>query len=246
MKSRQRTLRLAMMAMAGGGTLLPLHAQHGHLNAGAAGTAQGDPLNFANGAAFAASSGYVKDLTFAPSGTYAGYYEGGITLTALPQTIANGGPAAGAPALGSFIQYSIVSVQGPAGGHFGFWEEGATSPTFSYATGAAIPGDRIALSDASLGAGSAGADPYGHLHGRRFTVDKPGTYTVGFRLFDTSANGAGGGPIHGASETLQISFQSVGGVPEPSSLALLGSGLAMAGVAWHRGRRRNISEGTRQ
>lgn len=41
----------------------------------------------------------------------------------------------------------------------------------------------------------AGEDPYGHVHGRVFTLDRPGLYTVGFRIHDTSANGVGGGPL---------------------------------------------------
>lgn len=68
-------------------------AQHGHLNAGALGSNPGSKLYFANGDIFAASSGYVKELTFADGGAYAGYYEGGISLTALPATINHGGPA---------------------------------------------------------------------------------------------------------------------------------------------------------
>ncbi len=198
-------------------------AQHGHLNAGAVGQNQGDRLNFANGDIFAASSGYVKELPLATSGTYVGYYEGGITLTALATSVANGGPAAGASAPGSFIMVGITSVSGPAGGSFGLWEEGATSPTVSYSVGYDVssPTALIALSDASIGAGTVGGDPYGHLHGRRFTATEPGLYTVEFKLFDTSINGAGGGPIHTPSEDLAIRFNAV---PEPSIAALMAVG----------------------
>ncbi|MBL9139855.1 MAG: hypothetical protein JNK85_28550 [Verrucomicrobiales bacterium] len=216
-------------------TLLPsAQAQHGHLNAGALGQNQGDRLNFANGDLFAASSGYVKELPLAASGTYAGYYEGGITLTALPTTVANGGPTAGASAPGSFIMVGVESVNGPSGGAFGIWEEGATSPTFEYGVGydVTVPSSLMSLSDASLGAGSPGADPYGHLHGRRFTATEPGDYTVGFKLFDVSANGLNGGPIHTPSETLLVTFRAI---PEPSVVAL-----AVVGTAglWFRSRSR--------
>lgn len=221
-------LATGLMALA---LAAPLHAQHGHLNSGAVGQNQGDALSFLNGADFAAGSGYVKALNFAGSGTYAGYYEGGITLTAvhsLSGTDANGIPYVANPngaAPGAFLQYSIVSVEGPTGGTFAFWEAGATAPTFSYASGYTAGGapDLIVISDASTGAGIPGGDPFGHLHGRRFTATTAGDYTVGLQLVDTSANGVGGGPIHTASDVLQIQFSAV---PEPGAyvLGLLGIG----------------------
>jgi hypothetical protein len=56
--------------------------------------------------------------------------------------------------------------------------------------------------------GSPGTDPYGHIHGRRFTATKPGIYTVGLRALDLSENGAGGGPIHTPSDVLKVFFQA--------------------------------------
>lgn len=88
-----------------------LQVQHGHLNAGAVGQNQGDRLSFANGDIFAESSGYVI-MSPATTGAYAGFYSGGITITALPTSIDNGGPAAGASAPGSFLMLGIQSVQG--------------------------------------------------------------------------------------------------------------------------------------
>src|ERR1051325_4861751 len=79
-------------------------ADHGHLNAGAVGIKQNDKLIFDNAAEFAASSGYIKTLTFTNGGTYAGYFQGNITLTALAQTPGHAGPVPNAPALGSFIE----------------------------------------------------------------------------------------------------------------------------------------------
>lgn len=211
----------------------PALAQHGHLNAGAVGQNQGDRLKFANGDAFAASSGYVKELSLATSGTYAGFYQGGITLTALPATPANGGPVPDASAPGSFLMVGVVSVDGPLGGSFGIWEEGATSPTLSYSVGydAVVPTGLLALSDAENGAGAAGADPFGHLHGRRFTATEPGEYSVDFKLFDVSANGTGGGPIHTPSEVLTVKFSAI---PEPGTVALLGLGATALGLALRR------------
>jgi hypothetical protein len=179
-------------------------ADHGHLNAGATGTKQGDPLIFANAADFAASSDYVKTLTFTDAGTYAGYFQGNITLTALPQTAAHAGPDPQAPALGSFIQAQLVFVEGPPGGAFSFWDSEATAPTITLLSGET--GTNIwRLTE---GDGAPDADPYGHFHGRRFTASQPGIYKVGFKLLDASANGVGGGPIHTASEVLPIWFQA--------------------------------------
>jgi len=234
-----RTLQSVALGLGLLAGAMPLHAQHGHLNAGAAGQNQGDALAFLNGADFAASSGYVKELTFSGSGTYAGYYEGGITLTAvhaLAGTDSSGIPYVAHPlaaAPGAFVQYAIVSVEGPDGGSFQFWEGGATTPTFSYSSGfqAGAAPDWIALSDVATGAGQPGGDPYGHLHGRRFTTTTAGDYTVGFRLVDTSVNGAGGGPIHASSDVLQIQFSSV---PEPRTVALGLIGLTAMAVAVRR------------
>jgi hypothetical protein len=218
-------LSLSALLLTAGSAL----AQHGHLNAGATGQNQNDQLVWANGAIFAAESGYVKDLVFTDTGRYAGLFNGGITLTALSLTNAGG------PAAGSFLTAEIVSVLGPAGGQFAFWESedlgGGASPLFSILTGGTGLSYQFALSDASLGAGVAGQDPFGHLHGRRFTTTTEGLYTVGFRVLDTSANGAGSGPIHQPSDVLYINFATV---PEPSVLALAGFGLA--GAWWIRRR----------
>lgn len=191
------------LALALGLALSPqpvLRAQvHGHLNAGAFGTNQNDQLYFVNAPDFIESSGYVKTLIYTNASTYAGYYQGNISLTAIA---AMTDPAA--PALGSYIQASIVSVEGPAGGAFAFWENGASHPTYSLLSGLRATNLwRLTESD-----GSPGSDSYGHIHGRKFTATNPGIYKVGFKLFDTSTNGAGGGPIHTPSEALLIYFQA--------------------------------------
>ena len=181
-----------------------LHAQHGHLNAGAAGTNQNDRVIWANGADFIASSGYVKTLNYADEGRFAGYYEGGITPTALPATLETGGPDPDASAFGSYLQFRMSCLEGPVGGAFGFWESGTTSPGISLAPGQASTNLwRLSEND-----GAPGADPFGHIHGRRFTATRPGIYKVGFTAVDTSTNGAGGGAIHTPSEELPIWFQA--------------------------------------
>jgi len=225
-----RMMLLALLLLAGRTAM----AQHGHLNVGALGTAQGDALYFANGGLFAESSGYIRQMTPTLTGSRAGFYSGSFTLTALPATVANGGPSAGASALGSFIQYGIVSVTGPEGGQFGFWESGATSPTLSFASGHASGSPTmIPLSDVLSGAGTVGGDPYGHLHGRAFTATATGEYMVGFQAFDTSSNGVDGAPIHVPSEVLTVRFVAV---PEPGLMALVLSGVPVLG--WSLWRRR--------
>lgn len=181
-----------------------LQAQHGHLNAGAVGTSQNDQLFFANGQDFVDSSGYVRTLVFTNGGRFAGYYEGNITLTGLPATPAHAGPDPDAAALGSFLQFSMSSLSGPPEGSFGFWEAGSTSPTFSLLPGQSS-GNLFRLTESD---GSPGSDPYGHIHGRRFTATKPGLYKIGFKVWDTSNNGTNGGPIHTPSEVLPICFQA--------------------------------------
>jgi hypothetical protein len=170
------------------------------LNAGA----QGAQLYFANAPDFVDSSGYVKTLTFAGTGRYAGYFQGNITLTALATTAEHGGPDPNASAPGSFLQFSMAVLEGPNDGSFGFWESTGSTPALGL-----LPGEsstnlfRLTESD-----GSPGSDPYGHFHGRRFTATKEGIYKVAFRVFDTSTNGVNGGPIHAPSDALAVYFQA--------------------------------------
>jgi len=229
MKISYRSLAGGLAAVAVWLSASVANAQHGHLNAGAVGINQDDALFFANGADFVTNSGYVVTLAYTNAGTYAGYFNVNLTITALPATGANGGPDADAAALGSFIRIELTSVSGPAGGTFTFWSGGV--PTFSLQSGQTGT-DQWNLSGAA--AGSSGVDPFGHVHGRRFTVDQPGLYTVGFTLYDTSTNGVGAGPIHMPSETLYVNFLAV---PEPGTLALVGGALITLG--WTMRRRRS-------
>lgn len=214
MKTMTTTATLA------GALLLAAHgASAQHLNVGAAGQNEGDALTWDTHELGDVST-FAKQLTLSTSGRYAGFYNGNLTLTSLHNTDAGG------PALGSFIQAEIVSVAGPDGAFFGFWEGidlgGGVTPTFNIATGSDNLSLRYALSDASLGAGLPGQDPFGHIHGRRFTATEEGLYTVGFRAVDTSVNGVGGGAIHAPSAIIYIQFAAV---PEPSTFALGGAAL---------------------
>src|SRR5881394_668568 len=151
--------------------VLAVSSRAQHLNAGAFGTNQDAQLMFANGFEFVNISGYVGTCIYTNGGTYAGYYGIGLNPTVLPATVANGGPVVGAPALGSFIKMRLESVVGPEGGAFGFWDVGATSPSVSVTNGG-TPSAMFSLSSTATGAGPPGGDPYGHIHGRRFTVNK--------------------------------------------------------------------------
>jgi MYXO-CTERM domain-containing protein len=141
-------------------------------------------------------------------------------------------PSPTAAALGSFLELGIVSVTGPDGGQFAFWDTGATTPTFSYASGFSVasPVSTWDLSDPAT-AGDPGEDPFGHLHGRRLTATVPGNYTVGFKIVDTSVNGTGGGPIHSASETFLVNFSAV---PEPEEYAAVAAAALVGFALWRR------------
>lgn len=185
-------------------SLVGFSQDHSHFNIGAATTAQNDPLIFANRDIFETATNYVKTLTLATNGTYAGYYQGNITFTGLAATEAHAGPEDFAAALGTKIHAQLVAVAGPAGGVFSFWETGATTPTISLTSGTTGTNTwQVSEND-----GSPGSDPYGHFHGRRFTATTPGIYTVSFRAFDFSTNGMGGGPIHPPSSIVQVYFQA--------------------------------------
>jgi hypothetical protein len=182
---------------------------HGHLNVGAVARTQDAKLSFDNGSDFAIASSYVKTLNFASTGKFAGVFEGNITLTALHANDAFGDPVPEAPLPGSFVVAEIVSVEGPRGGQFQFWETNSTTaPAFSIPVETRNGEFRFELSEAALGAGEPGGDPYGHIHGRRFSATVPGLYAIGFRAIDTSSNGASGGPLHSPSDVLVIHFQA--------------------------------------
>jgi hypothetical protein len=186
-------------------------AQHIHVNAGAVSLDPGSQLDFFNGSRYVTNSGYDVSCRFATNGTYAGYYfNEGLTFTALPGTLLNGGPAVGRAAFGAHLVLRVVSVDGPAGGSFGFWESpgddlDAEALTFSVPVGEHAGTQEIPLSQNN---GEPGADPYGHIHGRIYTTTLPGLYIVGFQIRDTSTNGPGGGPIHVPSDLYPMYFQA--------------------------------------
>lgn len=231
-----------LAALALGLVLAGPGAQAQHLNAGALSQTQGSQLYFANAAGFVSGSGFVvtsvsPTMSYSNSGTYAGFFNtGNPTFTALATTTNNGAtPSPFAAANGAFLQLRLESVvSGPLGGTFSFFDHGATSPTLSLGVGSSVgSGNLFELSDDTLGAGDPGADPFGHIHGRRFAVDLPGSYQVGFRIVDTSVNGIGSGPIHTDSQLYLLTFNAVA-VPEPATAALLGLGVVAVGIVARR------------
>ena len=101
----------------------------------------------------------------------------------------------------------LVSVAGPVGGNLAFWEVGAAAPTWSRSTGWNEGQGNVPTFPVVLGGDS-------HAHGRAFTMDLPGNYTVTFRavdangIFSVSANHTMG---FRAQQPPQLSISIVGG-----------------------------------
>lgn len=197
-----------------------LHSQHAHINAGALSREQGSPLSFLNGGLFVTNSGYLVPLVHTNAGPYANLHQGSISFTGLPATGSNGGPAFGHALPGSDIRARVETLEGPEGGKFGFWEEEDAMPRFEISTGEREGTNSFALSE---GDGSADADPYGHIHGRRFTANKAGLYVIGLRLVDVSNHGPLGASRHQPSELFHLFFQAGTslGVPRRAGSTLL-------------------------
>lgn len=103
----------------------------------------------------------------------------------------------------------IVSVTGPAGGSFAFWEVGATAPTWWRAAGWS--------GAASVFPVILGGDT--HAHGRAFTMERPGTYTVTFRAVD-----AAGKFTPSANKTITFTAQQ----PPKLSIVVAGANVSLA------------------
>lgn len=200
------------------------HGQHTHIGAGAASQTPGTPLQF--------SSGYTAGATYhllaKPVGQrYGGFY----SLDEQPRPVgslgwsdyftfialSDGQSEEDGPfhaATGSELHMEIVSVTGPAGAHFGFWDEnwshGNVTPTKPFATGQPTGSNNTFILSEPIGDG----DPFGHRHNRGWTADVPGAYVVGFRIFDANA-------IHTPSPIYSFNFQAFAVV---STWTLNGSG----------------------
>nr|AGW45557.1 host specificity protein [uncultured bacterium Lac161] len=205
--SRLNSLKAAL-AVAALARVFDVSAQdHGHLYISAQSQQGGAQLYFDNGGIFDLASGYVKTLLFNTNAAsrYVSRYDGNITITPRSTNTLRGadyGPNAAAP--GSVIYCQITRVDGPLGGAFEFWENTGSEPALSIPVGNG-PTNLVKFSQST---GAPGDDPWGHIHGRRFTATAPGIYRVTFRAFELSTNGPAGGPIHAPSEPITIAFQA--------------------------------------
>lgn len=199
------------------GATTPLTAQHAHIYAGATSQTPGASLIFQNAALWDTNSygGYAQSpacIYFASNypELYPGLYQTVTTFSALPATIFTGGPSPYAAALGSYIELRFVSLQGPPGGVLTVWNENDDpahpSVMVSLPVGVTNGAGQYNLSEGDPL--DPESDPYGHIHGRRLTLNKPGLYVVGLQLVDTSANGPGGGPSHHASAVSYFYLQA--------------------------------------
>lgn len=118
-------------------------------------------------------------------------------------------PEAGHAHPGTYIFCEIVSVTGPPGASFGFWESGVSlysdTPTLILATNQASGNPRFSISE---GGDEINADPYGHIHERAWSADKPGDYQLTVRFVDASTNRPGGGPWHPPSRNYTFHFRA--------------------------------------
>lgn len=209
MTNETKLTLLALLALASPGCLLQAHD---HLAAGATSANVGAALVFQNAATYSGDAGFVFNLaagtTNAPYLDY--YYTGDLIFIALAATPADGGPEPGAAALGTFVQIRLLSVEGPPGASFGFWETAqngvdSTHLTWSVPVPCSNGTNLIPVSESN---GSPGSDPYGHIHGRIYSVTKPGLYKVTWQFVDTSTNGLTGGPVDLPSAPFDLYFQA--------------------------------------
>src|ERR1041385_3485553 len=185
---------------------------HEHLAAGAVSTNIGASLIFQNDADFGGDVGFVFNLTAGTTNdAYSGfYYTDEISFTALPATADNGGPELGHAALGAQIEVRLLSVEGPVGARFGFWETtevgvDSTNLTWSVTVPFTSGTNAIMVSEND---GAPGADPYGHIHGRVYRVTEPGLYKATWQFLDTSTNGVNGGPVNAPSAPFSLFYQA--------------------------------------
>ena len=178
----------------------------------------------------------VQGMSIVGVGAQAGLYmSNNITFTALSDGKNWTGAAyraanAVAAMSGSFIQLQMINATGPTGGHFSFWDDAtstvAPAATFTIGTGLTSGTGIFDLTDASLIVGdgvtpnptgvngtTTAVDPYGHLHGRSWTADLDGIYTVDYVLHDLNG-------VQADSAVFRVTYAA----PEPSRALLLGVG----------------------
>ena len=198
-------------------TCLRIYA-HDHMPAAATSSTPGATLEYAPTAEdFTTNSGWVFGLNVGTTNdAYFGYYwTDDSVFTALAATPDNGGPEPGHAAPGTYVQVKLLSLEGPAGASFGFWEtagqgtdgEGVdgTNLTWSVTVPYRNGTNLIYVSESD---GSPGSDPYGHIHGRVYSFTKPGYYKATWQFVDTSTNGPGGGPVDLPTAPFSTQYQA--------------------------------------
>ncbi len=186
---------------------------HDHMPAAATSSDPGATLQYAPFATdYTTNSGFVFSLDAGTTNDpYLGYYyTSDQVFSALAATGDNGGPEVGHAAPGTYIQVKLLSVDGPAGASFGFWETAqdgidSTNLTWSVPVPSVNGTNLIAVTQSD---GSPGSDPYGHLHGRVYSVTKPGFYKATWQFVDTSSNGPDGGPVDLPSAPFATYYQA--------------------------------------
>lgn len=211
MKRPLKTPGLLCVLLLGLGASSSLSAQVSPVLSGAVSTNAGSKLAFLNHAEIASTSSYVHPLihqAFANRipATNIHYFATDLLFTALSST-----NETGAAAIGANLVCEVVSVAGPAGATFAFWEQGSFWPTYSFPVGGtyAAGKNRFDVSDIAMGAGRPDGDPFGAIPGRRFSVTHPGEYLVTFTLHDISENHpTSEAPIHAPSDPLTLRLQT--------------------------------------
>jgi hypothetical protein len=110
------------------------------------------------------------------------------------------------PADGANPRIEVLSISGPPGGAFGFFEVGGLSPAWLKPAGWTNgPGDTATI-EVILGGEN-------HVHGRAFVMSLPGEYTVVFRAIDTEGG-------YTPSVEKSVTFSAL--APPPMSVAVAG------------------------
>ena len=159
-----------------------------------------------------------QTAVFVPRGEpWSGYlldFPGGWHAVELTFTTESGALAI---AEGADPYVELISVEGPPGGQFAFWEVGATSPTWARSSGwSASPEDTPSFPVVYFG------EP--HTHGRAFTMDLPGQYSVSFRVVDWNAR-------FSESREYTISFQAQ--QPPALKIAISGDSIVLSFTSRH-------------
>ncbi len=203
---------LATIALALALATTPSLQAHDHLEAGTFSTIPGGPLALINDADYGADYGFAFNLGAGdPGSPYEGfYYMNDLVFVAQAATPDYGGPEPDAAGLGTVVFAQLLGIKGPAGSHLQFWEttqDGVDSTNLTWTVPIPLTGGTN-LIQVTQTPPSPTSDPYGHLHGRIYSVDQPGFYVTTWRFVDLSTNGPGGGPVQAPSAPFDLFFQA--------------------------------------